>query len=214
MKTLSILLLLASSAMAQTYCQNGVCYQVVTPTKQVQTYVPTVEPQSTVTVQPQVVYTQPQSVVVQSTPTAAPCPKCGKYHGATSTQSTQQYATQGGGGAALANANAQRARRGLPPFRWDPRLQANVNESVRRQAARGRMFHAGQGMQGAVGEGVGMSGSAESFTSCYLTGSHQTAAAASMQGRNGRWFHALQVSGPGSWGGGGVRGSRRRFFRR
>lgn len=105
---------------------------------------------------------------------------------------------------ALRVANQMRARRGLPPFQYDSRLQASVNSKAQIQANRGAMFHPGGGFgPGAAGEGVGMTHSANQFLTCYLYDSYSHAAAATVRGRNGRYYHALQVSGGG--GGGSVR---------
>lgn len=223
MKTIAIFLLMSATAFAQqTICQNGVC-RIVYPTKQVQAYVPpapqtiTVQPQ-VVQSQPRVVYSQPvpmQSVVVQqAAPTAAPCPRCGKYHGATATQSTQQYAS--GGGGALARLNQQRAARGLPPYRQstNPALQAAATSKANIQASRSRMFHPGGSMGGGNREGVGMSHDG-TFMACYAYASANAAAAATVRGRNGAYYHCLLLEGgSGPSGSGGNVARRRRIFRR
>ena len=121
----------------------------------------------------------------------------------------------GSGGSAFAMANRKRAGRGLAPFTYDPRLQRSVNSKALAQARAQAVYHPGGGMPGASGEGVGGSGSASDFRTCYLYATHKTAAAATVRGSNGMYYHALQVSGPGvdPDGGGRVRRLFRRFRR-
>lgn len=100
---------------------------------------------------------------------------------------------------ALQFCNALRARRGLPPFQYDARLQASADQKAQIQAQRGRMGHLIRSMPpGARGEGVGASSSPAQFLTCYQYSDYTHGAASSVQGRDGRWYHALLVSGSGS----------------
>lgn len=96
---------------------------------------------------------------------------------------------------ALGHANALRARRGLGPIRHDPRLQAIVNQKAQIQADRGFYGHPGGSMGVGRWEGVGMSSSPQTFTSCYLySGGPAVGAAATARGANGRYYHCLILS--------------------
>jgi len=97
----------------------------------------------------------------------------------------------GSSGSAIAEANAIRARRGLPAFIEDPALSAVAYQKASIQANRGAMYHPGGSMGGARYEGVGMG---NQFTTCYLyTNAGRTAGAATVRGRNGQRFHCLLV---------------------
>ena len=129
---------------------------------------------------------------------------------------------QSNGGPALAAANRLRAARGLPPIRYDPRLQAACDRSSQRQAQRGFMHHTKLGFgPGGRYEGVGQTNSEAAFLTCYLyTPGSPTGAASSVRSGN-KVFHTLQLSGSDSpivnTSGGGrnpVRQIRSRLFRR
>ena len=161
------------------------------------TFVPaTVQPAPSLSVVSQ----GPTSQTISVPAASNTCARCGRVHlSPASPMPTSFVGASSSGGSALAMANERRRLRGLPPFRYNPALQQSVNLKARIQARMGRMHHPGGGQgPGSRGEGVGVSGSTGSFITCYLYSNYTHAAAASVQGRNGQWYHCLQVSGAGS----------------
>lgn len=125
------------------------------------------------------------------------CPHCG---GQAVAMAPARGMVQNFANGALAAANRKRSARGLPPFQYNPALQASVDMKARIQANRGGpSFHPGGGFgPGAVGEGTGRTSSPENFLTCFLYSNYTHAAAATARSRNGQYYHALQVSGSGS----------------
>lgn len=155
------------------------------------------------------------------------CPNCGRLHTPAVVQQyvPQQYVPQQTQqqtyDVGFAQANRQRASRGLGPLTYDPVLQRIARQRVNRAVALGRWGHQGGNFSPANKEGVGMASNMQA-SACYLyTSPAGTPAGVAMaQARNGSWYTVLLIRHngylapkPGGVGGGRMQ-VRRGWLRR
>lgn len=129
---------------------------------------------------------------------------------------------------ALAQVNAQRAARGLPPYREDPSLTAAAMAAADYRAAYRIAGHVGGGMgdfaflpPGATADAAGCGALEPSwgFAACCVYESYQYAGAARVMGADGRFYNHIFVKGGNAAAQGQAvqpptRSGRRGFFRR